>query len=225
MSASPDADMLSLMVRFCIDVKGCMLHSMARPISSSTVPMASMKVPVTCSHSAKHLSNAGSIQKVRQLTVIHTFFALCFSFWPAIIVQRCLVHVQRQGLSWCRQHPKRSDARQLRRIFLMVLQIRSQDQRRHFQRVFGRWNDRYGSQLSQITARAWVSNDLQRARSMLINALPFMFGYLDDANIPRSTNALEGYFSRLKLRYRQHRGLSKRHRLSYFQWYFRLCPR
>jgi hypothetical protein len=29
----------------------------------------------------------------------------------------------------------------------------------------------------------------------------------------------------LKLRYRQHRGLSNRHRLNYFQWYFYLCPR
>ena len=145
--------------------------------------------------------------------------------WPTIVVQRCLVHVQRQGLSWCRQNPKRADARQLRRIFLMVLQIRSQLQRRQFERIFRRWNARYGSRLAQTRQRAWVSNDLQRARSMLMNALPFMFGYLDDPNIPRSTNALEGYFSRLKLRYRQHRGLSKRHRLNYFRWYFYLCPR
>ncbi len=151
-------------------------------------------------------------------------FRTALLLWPAIIVQRCLVHVQRQGLSWCRQHPKRADARQLRRIFLMVLQIRSQHQRRQFERVFARWNDRYGFRLGQFTERAWVSNDLQRARSMLTNALPFMFGYLHDSNIPRSTNALEGYFSRLKLRYRQHRGLSERHRLNYFRWYFYLCP-
>ena len=107
----------------------------------------------------------------------------------------------------------------------MVLQIRSQLQRRQFERTFRRWNDRYGSQLAQFKERAWVSNDLLRARSMLMNALPFMFGFLDDSNIPRSTNALEGYFSRLKLRYRQHRGLSKRHRLNYFRCYFYLCPR
>jgi transposase-like protein len=154
----------------------------------------------------------------------HVFRTLLL-LWPTIIVQRCLVHVQRQGLSWCRQHPKRTDARKLRHIFLMVLQIRSQLQRQHFEQTFRRWDNRYGSQLAQFKERAWVSNDLQRARSMLMNALPFMFGYLDDSNIPRSTNAIEGYFSRLKLRYRQHRGLSKRHRLNYFRWYFHLCPR
>ena len=27
--------------------------------------------------------------------------------WPTIVIQRCLVHIQRQGLSWCRQSPKR----------------------------------------------------------------------------------------------------------------------
>lgn len=154
----------------------------------------------------------------------HIFRTLLL-LWPTIVVQRCLVHVQRQGLSWCRQHPKRADARQLRNIFLMVLQIRSQLQRRQFERAVHRWNDRYGSQLARFKERAWVSNDLQRARNMMMNALPFMFGFLDDSNIPRSTNALEGYFSRLKLRYRQHRGLSRRHRLNYFRWYFYLCPR
>ena len=52
-----------------------------------------------------------------------------------------------------------------------------------------------------------VFSDLKRARSMLVKAVPNMFHYLDDANIPKTTNALEGYYSRLKQRYRQHRGL------------------
>jgi len=26
--------------------------------------------------------------------------------WPSITIQRCLVHIQRQGLMWCRQKPK-----------------------------------------------------------------------------------------------------------------------
>jgi transposase-like protein len=145
--------------------------------------------------------------------------------WPKIIIQRCLVHVERQGLSWCRQHPKRTDAQHLRRIFLMVLHIHSQNERQEFQRRLDQWNNRYGQHLAHTPSRGWVMTDLQRAHSMIINALPYMFSYLDDEKIPRSTNALEGYFSRLKLRYRQHRGLSTRHRLNYFRWYFHLAPR
>ncbi len=34
--------------------------------------------------------------------------------WPEIIIQRCIVHVQRQGLSWCRKLPKRTEAKHLR---------------------------------------------------------------------------------------------------------------
>jgi hypothetical protein len=54
---------------------------------------------------------------------------------------------------------------------------------------------------------------------MLQKALPDMFHYLDDHDIPRSTNGLEGYFSRLKRYYRQHRGLTPKKRENYFAWY------
>jgi transposase-like protein len=154
----------------------------------------------------------------------HIFRALKLS-WPEILIQRCLVHIQRQGISWCRQHPKRSDAKYLRRLFLTVLNIHTHKQRLHFELVFDRWNKRYGESLLRSPNRGWVTSDLQRARSMFIKALPFMFTYLDDQNIPRSTNAIEGYFSRLKLRYRQHRGISIRNQLNYFKWYFYLVPK
>jgi len=70
-----------------------------------------------------------------------------------------------------------------------------------------------------------VFNDIKRARSMLRYALPDMFHYLDDAHISTTTNGLEGYFSRLKSHYRQHRGLSPRKRPNYFAWYFHFTPR
>lgn len=152
-------------------------------------------------------------------------FRIIQSLWPELLVQRCLVHVQRQGLSWCRQRPKRPNAQHLRRIFGMVLNIRSHKQRHDFQRAFDQWNKHYGRKLTDGSTRGWVTNDLQRARSMLINALPYMFAYLDDPIIPWSTNAIEGYYSRLKLRYRQHRGLRQLNRTNYFRWYFHLVPR
>ena len=32
--------------------------------------------------------------------------------WTGIVIQRCLIHIQRQGLSWCRTQPKTPYARQ-----------------------------------------------------------------------------------------------------------------
>ena len=70
-----------------------------------------------------------------------------------------------------------------------------------------------------------IFSGIKRARSMLLRALPDMFHYLDDRHIPTTTNGLEGYFSRLKSHYRQHRGHSPRRRPNYFAWYFHFAPR
>jgi len=145
--------------------------------------------------------------------------------WPELLIQRCLFHIQRQGLMWCRRFPKRADAKHLRNLFLTVNSIRKPSHKNAFITEVNRWEDRYGQRIAACPESGWVFSDLKRARSMLLTALPDMFHYLQDHNIPSSTNALEGYFSRLKQKYRQHRGLPKHHRLRYFNWYFHLCPR
>jgi hypothetical protein len=113
----------------------------------------------------------------------------------------------------------------LRQIFLQVTSIRTPVQRDAFLAAVQAWEDRYGFRLAQIPEHGWVISDLIRARSMLLNALPHMFYYLDDPAIPPTTNGLEGYFARLKNHYRQHRGLAPSLRPNYFAWYFHLKPR
>lgn len=147
------------------------------------------------------------------------------SLWPDIIIQRCLVHIQRQGLSWCRINPKRTDAKQLRELFLQVMSIDTLAERDLFLAQVNEWEQKYGHQIASSAETGWVFSDLKRARSMLLSALPDMFHYLYDPNIPKSTNALEGYYARLKQKYYQHRGLVKQHRDAYFTWYLNLCPR
>jgi hypothetical protein len=147
------------------------------------------------------------------------------SLWPGVAVQRCLIHIQRQGLVWCRNVPKTTYARKLRRLFLKVTRIRTREERNAFLKLVGEWEDKYGSQIRHRPETGYVFSDIKRARSMLLRALPDMFHYLDDPLIPISTNSLEGYFSRLKGRYRQHRGLSRRKRNNYFQWYFYYVPK
>lgn len=147
------------------------------------------------------------------------------SLWPETVIQRCLVHIQRQGMSWCRLNPKTEHARHLRDIFLQVTGIRTATERDDFLRLVSAWEDTYGE---LVQARAWrgrVIRDVKQARSMLLRALPNMFHHIADPGIPISTNGIEGYFSRLKARYRQHRGLSVERRHSYFAWYLHLVTR
>ncbi len=145
--------------------------------------------------------------------------------WPDAVIQRCLVHIQRQGLSWCRNSPKTAYARQLREIFLRVTGITTSVDKKAFLDLVDAWEDRYGAEIAARKETGRVFSDIKRARSMLLHALPDMFHYLDDTHISTTTNGLEGYFSRLKSHYRQHRGLSPRKRSKYFAWYFHFAPR
>jgi hypothetical protein len=140
--------------------------------------------------------------------------------WPEIVIQRCLVHIQRQGLSWCRISPKTAGARKLRALFLQITRIRTFQDRDYFLESLAQWEYLYGRDIHNRPEKGRVFSDIKRARSMLLKALPDMFNYLENQQIPSSTNSLEGYFSRLKGHYRQHRGLSKAKLESYFDWYF-----
>jgi hypothetical protein len=145
--------------------------------------------------------------------------------WPDIIIQRCLVHIQRQGLSWCRRNPKRTDARHLRQLFLEVIGLDTDSAKERFLSEWDQWENRFGKSIAGQPERGWVFSDLKKARSMLKNALPNMFHYFENPSIPNSTNSLEGYFSRLKAHYRQHRGLNPEKRKNYFRWFFHLSKK
>lgn len=143
--------------------------------------------------------------------------------WPDAVLQRCLVHLQRQGLSWCRQRPTRADAQQLRRLFRALIPVCSRQARDRWIERFVAWEQHYGWRIDLCPERGWVFSDLKRARSSVVNALADMFHYLDHPGLASTSNGLEGYFSRLKPKYRQHRGLSRRHRQAYIHWYLHLC--
>jgi len=142
------------------------------------------------------------------------------NIWTGVIVQRCLVHIQRQGIMWCRRFPKRTDAKHLRRLFKRVTCIETIKERDDFLFDVKIWEQKYGCHIDIKTETGKVFSDIKRARSMLIKAIPNMFHYLGDTNIPKTTNGLEGYFSRLKSNYRNHRGLKPEKRTNYFKWFF-----
>lgn len=144
--------------------------------------------------------------------------------WPNIIIQRCLVHIQRQGLQWCRIYPKTIEARKLRLLFSSMINVGSLEEKEKFLLSVRKWEGAYGQKIKNKPERGKVFSDLKRARSMLLNSLPNAFHYLDDAKIAKTTNLAEGYFSFMKSRYRDHRGLSSLKRKAFFNWFFYLKP-
>lgn len=138
--------------------------------------------------------------------------------WPSILIQRCLVHVQRQGLMWCRSYPKTTMGRQLRKLFISLLYIHTHEKKKEWLEQVQKWENRYGKSLKG-PVHGWVMSDLKRARSMLLKGVSDLFHYISDTRIPFSSNRAEGFFSVLKRSYKKHAGLSTHHRKQYISWF------
>lgn len=70
------------------------------------------------------------------------------------------------------------------------------------------------------TGRYWFTHkSVRRSFIHVKRALPDMFHFLDNPDIPKSTNALESFFGHLKQNIAIHRGLSKEHYKNYIKWY------
>lgn len=139
--------------------------------------------------------------------------------WPGIKLQRCLYHLQREGMRWLRTYPKTEAGQKLRSILSKLSRIKTIQERDTFIYAYINWVDKYSGYVLSLPHTTVAYKDLQRTMVLLDNALPDMFYYLTNSNVHATTNALEGFHSRLKADYRRHRGLTKEHRIRYISWY------
>lgn len=139
--------------------------------------------------------------------------------WPEVKIQRCLYHIQREGMRWLRSHPKTQAGRELRAILSTLASIKSFKDRNVFIDLFHSWINAHYAFIKSLPNSTIQFKDLKKTVTLIRNASSDMFHYLKDPNIPSTTNALEGFYSRLKADYQRHRGLSKHHRKSYLNWY------
>lgn len=70
------------------------------------------------------------------------------------------------------------------------------------------------------SGRWWHAHkNLHLATSHLLKAIPNLFCYLNDSQIPRTNNEIEGYFSHLKEKLTLHRGLKFESKKNFIKWY------
>jgi len=144
---------------------------------------------------------------------------------PDAIVQRCLVHIQRMCLLWITRYPKHPAGLELRRLVLLLLKIKTENDKLYWTREFALWYERHKSYLNEKTVhqesgRYWYKHKLlRRSYSTIKRALPNMFHYLKNPAIPSTTNGIEGFFSHLKNHLDLHRGLTMQHRIDFIKWY------
>lgn len=142
-----------------------------------------------------------------------------------IIIQRCLVHIQRMCLVWLTKFPKHIAAQELRKHILLLLKIKTHNDRIWWTDQLKLWFKRHQEYLNEKTInpetqRYWYTHKLLRRSYFTIKrALPNMFHYLDNPAIPKTTNGIEGYFSHLKNHLDLHRGLTLKNRINFIKWY------
>jgi hypothetical protein len=139
--------------------------------------------------------------------------------WPKAKLQRCLYHLQHEGMRWLRTYPKTEAGLKLRSILSRLSSIRKTAERDLFIREYQNWVNHYKNYVLSLPQTQVAFKDLKRTMVLINNALADMFYFLEDTNIHSTTNALEGFHSRLKADYRRHRGLSQEHKLLYLKWY------
>ncbi len=144
---------------------------------------------------------------------------------PGIVVQRCLVHIQRMGLLWLTANPTYDAGRELRSLVLMIHRIKTNNDKLFFMQSLSAWEIKFKDFLKERsykeeTGRYWYKHRLIRRSFYTIKrALPNMFHYLDNPNIPKTTNGIESYFGHLKNHLDLHRGLTKNNRINFIKWY------
>jgi transposase-like protein len=139
--------------------------------------------------------------------------------WPSVKIQRCLYHIQREGMRWLRTYPKTQAGRELRILLKTLCRIDTAREMEIFVTLYSIWLEKHRNFVLSLPTAQVAYKDLKKTMSLLNNAMPDMFHFLLDKKIHKTTNLLEGFYSRLKADYRKHRGLTEKHKLSYLNWY------
>lgn len=144
---------------------------------------------------------------------------------PETIIQRCVVHIQRECLIWLRRNPQSQAGKDLRQIVKRLHLIKDRTNWGYWVVSLVNWHKIYKNFINEKsyyepTGRYWYTHkSVRRAFIHIKRALPDMFHYLDNTNIPKSTNGIESFFGHLKQNISIHRGLSKEHYKNYIKWY------
>ena len=144
---------------------------------------------------------------------------------PETIIQRCVIHIQRECLIWLTRNPQSQAGKDLRHLVKQIHLITNRLHWGYWMVDVIRWYEQYKDFVNEKsyyepTGRYWYTHKmLRRAFIHIKRALPNMFHYLDNPHIPKSTNGLESFFGHLKQNIAIHRGLSKEHYKNYIKWY------
>lgn len=122
------------------------------------------------------------------------------------------------------KNPKMQASRELWSLTLML----ACTDRESFEGGLGQWHEKWDTFLNErnigIDGRnRYVHKKLRSAYNSLRNNMPWLFTWYDNItlNIPNTTNAIDGQFSDLKNKLRNHNGLSRERKMRFIDEFFK----
>ena len=149
-----------------------------------------------------------------------------FTLYPNIPVQMCLFHQKAIIRRYLTKRPKLLASIELK-IVVELLCVTDKDS---FTGALLEWSDKWKTFLKERTKdpetgkSRYVHRSLRSAITSLITNLPWLFTYYDyiHLQIPTTSNSLEGLFSDLKNKLRNHNGLSKENKIRFIDEFFKV---
>lgn len=164
------------------------------------------------------------------------------SCWPDTLVQRCVVHVQRNVRRELTTRPRSDAARTLRAISLALTRVKTREQATAWEVRLHEWHQVYAEVINEKThlkdartrpawarrnASWWWTHDRLRTAYRLLERLTkqdVLFTYLreefDAMSINATTNRIEGGANHpIKDLLRRHRGMTDDHRRRAVEWW------
>jgi Transposase, Mutator family len=142
-----------------------------------------------------------------------------------VVIQRCVIHVQRMCRIWLTMQPQTQPGRELRKIVNVMHRIQTPQESNIWIKQLDTWyrgHEEFVNEKSRnpLTGREWFKHKLlKRCVTVIGKALPNLFHYTYNQRIPKSTNGLESFFGHLKDNLRIHRGMTLEHRKNFIKWY------
>jgi len=145
-----------------------------------------------------------------------------FGLFPEIPMQMCQFHMITIVNRYLTRKPKMEAAKELRRITLKL----TKSTKVEFTELLEKWHLKWANFLNERTPgkkRIYTHKRLRSAYLSLKRHLPYLFTFEDHPTmkIPNTTNALDGQFSDLKNKLRNHNGLSKERKKRFINGFFK----
>jgi Transposase, Mutator family len=132
--------------------------------------------------------------------------------WPGTKFQRCHFHLVKLVIQYLSRNPKEEPGRRILELAYRLKTVKTHGQKATWLTLWKIWEKQYAWYFKQKTPSGeYQYRKVRSVRTIMRNAVPDLFAYLDVAGCPNTTNDVEGWINAtIAERVARHRGMRPR---------------